>query len=136
MAVLPASVTGLVPMLHVTDVERSITFYRHLAFEVGNYLPRTGARTWVWLYAPAAADWKRGPNLMLTGAERPVDSSAQGVLFYLYVTDLELLREDLLSKGLNPGAIEYPDYLPAGECCLKDPDGYLLMMAQSADDTP
>ena len=123
-------------MIHVADVEHAITFYRHLGFEVGNYVPRTGRKQWAWLYAPAAPDWKRGPNLMVTFAEQPVDASAQEVLFYLYVTDLKVLREDLLSKGLSPGPIEYPEYLPGGEFCLKDPDGYLLMMAQSAEDTP
>lgn len=131
-----APVTGLVPMLHVVDVEQSIRFYRHLGFDAGNYLPRTGGKTWAWLYAPDAPDWKRGPNLMVTRAEQPVDPSAQAVLFYLYVADLKALRDDLLDKGLRPGEIHYPDYLPAGEFCLTDPDGYLLMMAQSGEDTP
>lgn len=131
-----ASITGLVPMIRVTDVDRSAAFYRHLGFEIGNYVPREQTpKQWAWLYAPAAPDWKRGPNLMLTRSEEAVSPSEQ-VLFYLYARDLNGLRADLLAAGLAAGEISYPEYLPDGEFCLLDPDGYLLMIAQSAADTP
>lgn len=129
-------VSGLVPMLHVIDVERSVEFYRLLGFEVGNYQPREGQKHWVWLYAPRAADWKRGPNLMLTRSECAIDARAQEVLFYLYASDLKGLRKVLIAQGLSAGEITYPEYLPAGEFCIADPDGYTLMIAQSAEDTP
>jgi hypothetical protein len=58
-------VHAIVPMLHVTDLPRSVEFYRLLDFDVGNYEPREGPIEWAWLYAPKATDWKRGPNLML-----------------------------------------------------------------------
>jgi hypothetical protein len=99
-------------------------------------VPPAGPMHWAWLYAPKAADWKRGPNLMLTRCENPIDAGAQEVLFYLYAADLEGLRSELLAKGVSAGAISYPDYLPDGECRVKDPDGYTLMLAQSAADTP
>jgi catechol 2,3-dioxygenase-like lactoylglutathione lyase family enzyme len=127
---------ALVPMIHVRDIERSVPFYRLLGFEIGNSVPREGPTTWVWLYAPGAPDWKRGPNLMLTQSSRAIDAAAQDVLFYLYAADLTTLRERLLAAGLAPGEIAYPEYLPAGEFCLADPDGYTLMIAQSAPDTP
>jgi catechol 2,3-dioxygenase-like lactoylglutathione lyase family enzyme len=129
-------ITGLVPMLHVADTERSIAFYQHLGFEVGNRVPPTGPIHWCWLYAPKAADWKRGPNLMLASSECAIDSHAQAFLFYLYATDLVALRAELISRGLKPGEIKYPDYLPKGEFRLEDPDGYGLMIAQSSADTP
>jgi catechol 2,3-dioxygenase-like lactoylglutathione lyase family enzyme len=37
-------VSGLVPMIHVADVEASAAFYRHLGFEIGNQVPKTGNR--------------------------------------------------------------------------------------------
>ena len=129
-------ISGLVPMIHVADVERSAAFYRLLGFEIGNCVPRTGTPNWAWLYAPKAADWKRGPNLMLTRSERPIDASAQDVLFYLYAADLKSLRSSLLTNGVPAGEIDYPEYLPNGECRVQDPDGYTLMIAQSAADTP
>jgi catechol 2,3-dioxygenase-like lactoylglutathione lyase family enzyme len=128
--------TGLVPMLHVADVERSIAFYKHLGLEVGNRVPKTGPIHWCWLYAPKAADWKRGPNLMLATSECAINAEQQQALFYLYATDLVALRAELVSQGLKPGEIKYPDYLPKGEFHLQDPDGYCLMIAQSAPDTP
>jgi catechol 2,3-dioxygenase-like lactoylglutathione lyase family enzyme len=131
-----APVSALVPMLHVADVERSVEFYRLLGFEVGNYVPPTGIKAWVWLYAPQAADWKRGPNLMLTRSECAIDAQAQDALFYLYARDLRSLHSTLVQNGINASAISYPEYLPAGEFRIEDPDGYTLMIAQSAADTP
>jgi catechol 2,3-dioxygenase-like lactoylglutathione lyase family enzyme len=123
-------------MLHVADVERSVAFYTHLGFQIGNRVPPAGAMGWCWLYQPEAVDWKRGANLMLACTEEAVDAKAQQALFYLYATDLVALREALKAAGLNPGEICYPPYLPKGEFAVKDPDGYLLMVAQSDDDTP
>ncbi|HVL69675.1 MAG TPA: VOC family protein [Vicinamibacterales bacterium] len=131
-----APVTGLVPMSHVSDIERSVAFYRLLGFEIGNFVPHTGPMHWAWLYAPAAPDWKRGPNLMLTRSARRIDAGAQEVLFYLYAADLKALRRTLLDHGVTAGEIDYPDYLPKGEFRTADPDGYTLMIAQSASDTP
>jgi catechol 2,3-dioxygenase-like lactoylglutathione lyase family enzyme len=129
-------VHALVPMIHVGDLERSAAFYRLLGFEIGNYVPREGPVHWAWLYAPKAADWKRGPNLMLVRSERAIDADAQDSLFYLYAADLPSLRSTLLAAGIAAGEISYPDYLPDGEFRVLDPDGYTLMIAQSAADTP
>ena len=123
-------------MIHVADVDASAAFYRLLGFEIGNRVPKTGPPQWAWLYAPAAPDWRRGPNLMLARTERPLHPEAQDVLFYLYASDLVALREKLLRDGLTPGEIKYPDYLPKGEFALQDRDGYSLMIAQAGEDTP
>jgi len=131
-----APISGLVPMIHVADVERSAEFYRLLGFEIGNYVPPAGPMHWAWLYAPKVADWKRGPNVMLTRSAGPIEAGAQEVLFYLYAADLKGLRSGLLAKGVSAGEISYPDYLPHGEFRVQDPDGYTLMIAQSAADTP
>src|SRR5262245_24277174 len=129
-------ISGLVPMIHVADVERSVNFYRLLGFEVGNKVPPTGLMHWAWLHAPQAADWKRGPNLMLTRSPCAIDPESQQVLFYLYARDLKATRELLLASGIAAGEICFPDYLPQGEFRILDPDGYMLMIAQSAEDTP
>ena len=129
-------VRGIVPMMHVADVERSVAFYRLLGFEVGNRLPRDGTMHWAWLYAPQAPDWKRGPNLMVARTEGAEEATGEGVLFYLYATDLPALRSSLLASGASVSEISYPDYLPEGECCVADPDGYTLMIAQSGPTTP
>ena len=129
-------ISGLVGMIHVTDVERSAGFYRLLGFEIGNRVPRTGPMHWAWLYAPLAPDWRRGPNLMLSRSDCAIDAGAQAILFYLYATDLKSLRDHLLAAGIQAGEISYPEYLPDGEFKVQDPDGYTLMIAQSSSDTP
>jgi catechol 2,3-dioxygenase-like lactoylglutathione lyase family enzyme len=130
------TLSGLVPMARVADVERSIEFYRQLGFEVGNSVPPVGTKHWAWLYCPEVADWRNGANLMLTRGHSALEAKAHSVLFYLYTSDLIALRERLIEKGVKVGEISYPDYLPKGEFELKDPDGYCLMVAQSGRDTP
>jgi len=128
-------IRGLVPMIYVADVERSVAFYRHLGFEVGHSVPSGNeGKQWAWLYAPGVPDWKRGPNLMVT--RRSGGGEGKGFLLYLYATDLTGLRSQLMADGLNPSEISYPDYLPGGEMKVFDPDGHTLMIAQSATDTP
>ena len=129
-------ISALVPMIHVEDVARSAAFYRLLGFEIGNYVPPTGPMHWAWLYSVKADDWKRGPNLMLTRSSRAINADAQEVLFYLYAKDLKSVRNVLLANGVAAGNIDYPDYLPDGEFRVFDPDGYTLMIAQAAADTP
>lgn len=132
-----APIRGLVPMIYVADVERSVAFYRHLGFEVGNSVPPEAERKeWAWLYAPGEPDWKRGPNLMVTRQSGARGGDGKGFLLYLYATDLTALRSRMVANGLNPGAVSYPDYLPDGELQILDPDGHTLMIAQSAADTP
>lgn len=131
-----APLSGLVPMIHVEDIERSAAFYRLLGFEIGNYKPREGSKHWAWLYAPAAPEWRRGPNLMISRTDRPLNPGAQDVLFYLYAADLPALRAVLVTHGIAAGAICYPEYLPLGEFGVKDPDGYTLMIAQAGSETP
>lgn len=129
-------ITGLVPMIAVTDLERSVAFYGLLGFAVGNRAPREGTMGWAWLYQPSTADWRRGANLMLLRAEERIDPREQKTHFYLYASDMVALREDLIRAGKNPGPIMYPEYLPKGEFRLDDPDGYRLTIAQSVGDTP
>lgn len=129
-------VSGLVPMLLVLDVERSVTFYQLLGFAVGNRVPRNGPMHWAWLYAPKIPDWRRGPNLMLTRSDCAIDPTGPKILLYLYATNLVALREALVRAGQTPEPIRYPNYLPKGELHLTDPDGYRLMLAQSTSDTP
>ncbi|MCU1258136.1 MAG: hypothetical protein JWO80_1021 [Bryobacterales bacterium] len=57
-------VSGLVPMLAVLDVERSVAFYKLLGFAVGNRLPRDGPMHWAWLYAPNVPDYLDATNLV------------------------------------------------------------------------
>jgi catechol 2,3-dioxygenase-like lactoylglutathione lyase family enzyme len=116
----------LVPMVFVADVERSIEFYRHLGFEVGNTFAADNAPkpTWAWLYSGDA-------KLMLAFASHPVVAEQQPVLFYIYTDDVPTARATLDDAGLGPGEITTPFYAPRGEFELIDPDGYTVMVTHT-----
>jgi hypothetical protein len=106
------------PMFHVADVERSIKFYEFLGFEAID-TEGCGPIGWARLHC-------EGGGIMLLRAEEghAVDATAQGVILYLYVADLETLREQLIVGGIEVPPIAHPGYMPSGELSLFDPDGY------------
>jgi catechol 2,3-dioxygenase-like lactoylglutathione lyase family enzyme len=116
----------LVPMMFVAEVERSVEFYRHLGFKVGNTFTQEGATapTWAWLYSD-------GAQLMLAAADEAIIPDQQRVLFYLYTDDVAAARESLIDAGLEPGPITTPFYAPRGEFQVEDPDGYSLMITHT-----
>ena len=124
----------LVPMASVAHVERSIEFYGHLGFEVGNTFTPQGATklSWAWLQTDNA-------QLMVSTASPAAKASPDpqhggqphAVLFYLYTDDVASAWESLAAAGLNPGEITTPFYSPRGEFQLVDPDGYLLIISHT-----
>jgi len=114
----------LVPFVHVEDVERSIAFYHHLGLTVASVYKYRGRAAWAALESDRA-------QLMVSTDGAPVDPTRQGVLFYLYSPDLTALREQLLAAGIEAGEIEDGTPGPAQEMRLTDPDGYVLMVAQT-----
>ena len=117
--------TGLVPMAHVADLQRSIDFYALLGMDARNTLRNpAGQLQWAWLEC-------KGAQLMVARASGPVNAGEQAVLFYLYSPDLIALREHLLAAAVKVSAITYPPYMPKGEIRLEDPDGYVLLVGQA-----
>jgi hypothetical protein len=122
---MAAKVTGLIPMAHAADVQRAADFYQQLGMEIrGSLRDPAGKLQWVHLNSGHA-------DVMFTRAAEPIVPSQQAVVFYLYSPDLVALREHLLTRGVKVSNITYPDYMPKGEICLEDPDGYCLLIGQS-----
>ena len=122
---MTAKITGLIPMAHSANLQRSIDFYRLLGMEVrGSLRNPSGELQWVHLACERA-------DLMLTRASEPAVSGQHSVLFYLYSSDLIVLRDHLLANRVNVSPITYPEYMPKGEICLEDPDGYTLLIGQA-----
>lgn len=122
---MPAKTRSLVAYAHVADVQRSIAFYADLGFAEANRVVPDGQAAPVWARLSSEK-----ADLMVGLASGPVDASQQAVLFYLYFDDIVDTRDALLARGHAPGPIQYPFYMPGGECRLLDPDGYVLMLAQ------
>jgi catechol 2,3-dioxygenase-like lactoylglutathione lyase family enzyme len=118
-------VTGLIPMAHVANVQRSVDFYKYLGMEVrGSLRTPSGDLQWVHLASDQA-------DIMFARASEPVIAGQQAVLFYLYAPDLIALRNHLLASGVKVSPITYPDYMPKGEIRIDDPDGYTLLIGQA-----
>jgi catechol 2,3-dioxygenase-like lactoylglutathione lyase family enzyme len=84
-----AKATGLIPMAHVADVQRSVDFYKMLGMELRSSLKgSTNGLQW----AHVACE---GAHLMFARASEPVVASQQAVLFYLYSPDLICLARSL-----------------------------------------
>ena len=116
-------VSGLIPFVHVEDVERSIAFYYSLGFIVVSVYKYRGTSVWAELRSEGAA-------LMVSTDGDAIDPAGQGVLFYLYSDNLAALREQLLAGGIHVGEIVDGTPGPSQEMRLTDPDGYVLMVAQ------
>ncbi len=102
----------------MADLERSIDFYETLGFTVDERYEQEGWLLWCRLRSGEA-------ELMLALASDPVHDHAQGVLFYLYVDDLDAL------DSLGP-VFEHEAPRPAREMRVTDPDGYVVVVAELA----
>jgi catechol 2,3-dioxygenase-like lactoylglutathione lyase family enzyme len=108
------------PLLHVAEIERSIRFYERLGFSTVD-TDRCTPLGWARMHCEGGA-------MMFVRAEEPLNPAAQSVLFYMYTPDLAALREQLLAAGVSVPPISRPPYMPSGEICLRDPDGYCVLV--------
>lgn len=115
-----------IPLIHVEDVGRSITFYEEFGFRVMNLHPGPGEGpvTWAWIESDAA-------QLMLAKANGRIVPEQQTVLFYLYCDDVPGAKSALEESGIRTGEIRSPFYSPQGEFEVTDPDGYVLMVTHT-----
>jgi catechol 2,3-dioxygenase-like lactoylglutathione lyase family enzyme len=133
MGVAPArrdAVVDLVPFIFVADVERSIPFYEALGFEVVKRYEPHGRLEFAGLEATAAA------KVMLARVDE-VPETGPGArtpgFLYLYTSDLEGLRAQLLEAGHEADEIEDGSPGPSREMCVRDPDGHGHMVAELFD---
>lgn len=123
-----SSVIDLVPFIHVSDVARSIRFWKALGFRVVKRYEPNGRLEFAGLESTAAA------KVMLARVDRPSereeDRPSSGFL-YLYTPDLDALRKRLLAQGIDAGEItDGPGPGPNREMCVRDPDGHGHMVAE------
>ena len=117
---------GLVPIVRVQDVVRTIEFYGRLGFTLRNKLEVEGQIVWAWLESGRA-------YLMVNRSQGPIAPGVRDVLLYLYSSNLVAYRDQLAADGIKVGPIEYPPYMPEGEFGIEDPDGYCVLVGQTED---
>jgi catechol 2,3-dioxygenase-like lactoylglutathione lyase family enzyme len=116
-------VSELIPFVQVADVERSITFYKLLGFEVTDTYMHDGKLDFAAVESGSA-------RTMLVRAAGTIDPRQQKVRFYLYAEDLDALRHHLTENGVGAGSIVDGTPGPKREMTVRDPDGYCLMIAE------
>ena len=115
---------ALVPMMPVTDMNRSMAFFQTLGFAIGNSYSDEDGLNWAWLHCGSA-------QLMLNRAASPIQASHTSSTLWLYCDDLEGTHARLAKEGLEVGEISYPFYNPRGEFHVHDPDGYAVFFAHT-----
>jgi predicted enzyme related to lactoylglutathione lyase len=124
------TLTSLVPMVYVSDMEASVAFYRDaLEFRMaGSYEPE-GRLCWAYLKSGEA-------NLMLTLADEQAKPRLGGGCIYYYTTDdLAAVAERLKAKGID-ATEPFVTFYGMKEVCFKDPDGNDITVGQSTDEAP
>ena len=121
---------SLVPMLGVTDIRRTIEFYRDaLGFEVQSDFAHDGNLRWAMVRAG-------GTEVMFAQLDDHHESGRTGrhqVILYFYTDGVDVLRSRLVDAGYSPSESRVTFYRMK-EFELDDPDGYRLWFAQDTDE--
>jgi hypothetical protein len=118
-----ARVRTVTPVLYVTDIAVSFAFYRLLGFEE---IRHGDDGDWVWSYARCD-----GLGLMLARGDVDPDAKRGPVQLYCQCDDVAAIQEQLASAGVSLTHLGYPEHAPGGEIRAIDPDGYVVMIAQT-----
>jgi uncharacterized glyoxalase superfamily protein PhnB len=117
-----AAVRQLKPLLAVSDIQRSIEFYRdRLGFSLTGQAENEGKIFW--------CSMERGDSaIMLQQAEDedgPAEGRGRGVSFYLICDDADAIYAELTARGLqlNPPTVAY---YGMKQVVVPEPDGYYL----------
>lgn len=135
----------LVPFAHAASVDASLSFYSLLGFEPQHILKDPSGRAF-WAMAQSGDNIAKA-EMMFAQSSGPINAAQQAVLFYMYTTDVEILRRHLLASGVRDGGrysgaasphdgpgmvyhVSHPAHMPAGELRVVDPDGYVILVGQ------
>jgi catechol 2,3-dioxygenase-like lactoylglutathione lyase family enzyme len=125
--------TTLVPMLSVSDLRRTISFYgERLGFDVLNSFGGPEPK-WCMLGRDGVRIMFNQPpqDELTTLPQRAKDFQ----IFYFYPDDVAALHATWKTAGLPVSDLRVTDY-GMKEFELRDPDGYWLWFGQETSDTP
>jgi len=123
--------TKLIPSIGVSDIERSLDFYRSFfGFDIVDSYDDEGRMAWCWLRAGAA-------ELMLQqlAADQQIrlnPAIGQSWMVFLRVDDLDATHARLRESGYPASEIDETQY-DTREFFVPDPDGYDLWISAPAD---
>jgi catechol 2,3-dioxygenase-like lactoylglutathione lyase family enzyme len=123
------NIVGLVPLLNVEDVGRSVYFYKDaLGFRLDESFEREGAMVWACLSFGPVRLMLHQPPWAESEPRRETRSYGDAVLFF-WVEDARELHTDLTARGYDVGDLQGDRNMQ--EFYMRDPDGYELGFATS-----
>jgi predicted enzyme related to lactoylglutathione lyase len=128
LGMLAGAVKTLVPFLYVHDLAASMAFYELIGFEE---VMCGGDGTWTWRFA------RCGELGLLLAAGDPHTRGGPGpVQLYCRCDDLPAVHERLAAAGAVVEHLGHPVHAPGGELRALDPDGHVLMIADTTGALP
>jgi catechol 2,3-dioxygenase-like lactoylglutathione lyase family enzyme len=122
------NIVGLVPLLNVEDVGRSVYFYKDaLGFRLDESYERDGVLVWACLSFGPVRLMLHQPPWAESENRRESRSYGDTVLFF-WVANARELHEDLTARGYHVGGVQGGDR-GMEEFYMRDPDGYELGFA-------
>lgn len=126
----------LIPMLNVSDIQKSLTFYAEaFGFEIVS--DPSVVSEWKW------ATIRSGNTELMLSESDGNPHLRQGVepqkyfdwpcIFYFYPDNVEKFHAHLVEKGFNPTPMETTFY-GMKEFSIQDPDGHMLSFGQDSGD--
>lgn len=114
------------PVLQVTDVSASEAFYARLGF----------ASHGAWGDPPSFAIVQRGDvTLALDQGDAPAPVN-QWWAAYVYVDNVEALREEFQNSGFSPTELHHPEHYGCIDFDIVDPDGHRIAFGQALNPVP
>ena len=124
------NIVGLVPLLNVEDVGRSVYFYKDaLGFRLDESFERDGVLVWACLTFGPVRLMLHQPPWAESELRREGHSYDDAVLFF-WVEDARALHTDLSARGYEVGGLQGGER-GMQEFYMRDPDGYELGFATS-----
>ena len=120
-------VTKLIPSLGVSDIDRSLRFYREFfAFEIVDSYEAQGRTAWCWLRCGEAELMLQ--QLTADQQIRLEPAIGQSWVIYIRPEDIAATHARLRQAGFAVSDLVTTSYR-ARECFLTDPDGYELWLS-------
>jgi predicted enzyme related to lactoylglutathione lyase len=120
---MSSAVRAVVPVVYVTDPERSCAFYELIG------LARTAEgrdADWRWVLLQSGE-----LSMMIAAGDAALPPDAGPAVLYCVVPDLDAVRTALTAAGHVVDHLGYPDHAPGGEARAVDPDGHGVMLGQT-----
>ena len=129
----PLHVTAVVPLLLVTNMERSLAFYIDgLGFTVQNRWVPDGRLRWCWMSLGGAALMLQEASESTREKTLTTGTLGNGAALYFQCTDAIAIYREAAARGIHP--LREPQVGNfAWEVFFADPDGYKINFSSATD---